>query len=353
MSANVKTAGIAKINKVRISEESGQHFQELSEDLVRFDRIEKSLRDEQAPLAEANASLKSKPDKKLALERVKTSNLEKKVHNLESLVANLQTKILELRNENKKLGFGSLTKKIKVLEGLLESSNLEIQELTRRDNLEYQIRAKYKKYSETLISSMRKFDLYIQQRENSGLPRENLELQSTELLSSVKDNSVEFLIKSAFKPLTYLFEKVGNVIHSKISNLETNRTEALQKSIENWKNNPQYVSKDLADLRARNRELEEKQQDVDKILAQKDLELQQIKVQCHYGVDIFSKRYLRLEIDSLGSKNLLTEFQHGIEQIKEAERAEAELPDAIRSKIQSTFLQNFALRVKTSNCFPL
>ena len=63
----------------------------------------------------------------------------------------------------------------------------------------------------------------------------------------------------------------------------------LQKSIENWKNNPQYVSRDLAELRARNRELEERSEQINKLLADKELEIQQVKVQCIYGVDIFSK----------------------------------------------------------------
>lgn len=42
---------------------------------------------------------------------------------------------------------------------------------------------------------------------------------------------------------------------------------------------------------------------------------------------------------------MMTGFQHGIQQIEEAERAEANLPDVVRSKIQSTFLENYALRV--------
>lgn len=136
---------------------------------------------------------------------------------------------------------------------------------------------------------MHRLDEYIRERENSKSRKATTELLDTSLPNSIKEGSIEYLIRSAFKPLTFIFEKVGNVLESTIANLEVNRTESLQKSIENWKRNPQYVSKDLAELRARNRELEEKQQHFDSILAEKQLELQQIKVKCIYGVDIFGR----------------------------------------------------------------
>lgn len=60
---------------------------------------------------------------------------------------------------------------------------------------------------------------------------------------------------------------------AQIANMEVNKTEVLRQSIENWKTNPQYVSKDLLELRARNRELEEKMKDFDQKLEQKDLEI--------------------------------------------------------------------------------
>lgn len=64
MSANLKTAGIAKKNKVRISEDPKDFIAEEDQsgtdslDLVQFNGIDESLRDAQIPLMEANESLK-------------------------------------------------------------------------------------------------------------------------------------------------------------------------------------------------------------------------------------------------------------------------------------------------------
>jgi hypothetical protein len=85
------------------------------------------------------------------------------------------------------------------------------------------------------------------------------------------ETSTEYLVKTAFKPLTFLFKKMGNIINSQMDNLETNKTDILRKSIDNWRNNPNFLSKDLIDLRARNRELEDRMAGVDEQLAAKDL----------------------------------------------------------------------------------
>jgi predicted nucleic acid-binding Zn-ribbon protein len=96
-------------------------------------------------------------------------------------------------------------------------------------------------------------------------------------------------VSNAFKPLTFLFEKLEKVVGAQVANLELNKTEVLRQSIENWKTNPQYVSKDLSDLRLRNKELEEQMQGIDKQLQEKDLEIQRAKFKSSYGIDIFSK----------------------------------------------------------------
>lgn len=45
----------------------------------------------------------------------------------------------------------------------------------------------------------------------------------------------------------------------------------------------------------------------------------------------------------------MKDFKASLEQIKEAEEAEKNLPDRIKRKIQKTFLQNVALRVSKPN----
>ena len=237
----------------------------------------------------------------LSKERLKITKLREINSKKDETIDELNKKILKLKKDLVKSEFGSLAKKIKRLEKVISNQSVQLEKMKEKDNLKYQIKTIYRENGDFIYSVINVTSRIAQLKSRPLKER-------VKRLKKVGRNIALGFFKQAFYPIYWLIQKFSSFVTAQFSNLTFNKKQFFTSKIKSWRSENNFLPKDYQLAMKEIKYLEHENNNLEEKLSKMTVELQRVKMNKIFDVDILGKKKKVIELIRIFAQLLI--FYH-------------------------------------------